>query len=41
MLETILITAALLCLGLPAAVLIALVHNDRDARRAEQGNELG
>ena len=36
---TILISVALLCLSLPAAILAALVHNDRDARRAEHGTE--
>lgn len=29
--------AALVCLGVPAAIIAALVHNDRDARRAEYG----
>lgn len=32
-----LITAALLCLLVPAAVMAALYYNDRDARRAEYG----
>jgi hypothetical protein len=35
-----LIIAALICLGLPAAIVAALVHNDRDSRRAEYGNDL-
>lgn len=34
----ILISAALFCLGLPAAVLATLVYNDLDARRAEHRN---
>lgn len=39
MMVTILVVAALLCLSLPAAFLAALVMNDRDARRADQGIE--
>ena len=37
----ILIASALFCLSLPAALLAALAYNDRDARRAEAGNEIG
>ena len=37
----ILITAALICLAVPASVYAALVMNDRDARRAEYGNDVG
>ena len=31
--------AAMLCLSIPAAILAALVYNDMDARRAEQGTD--
>ena len=37
---TVLIATALFCLSLPAALLLALVYNDRDAQRAEHGTDL-